>query len=201
VIIDIHVWGVKISDMSRAGQAQARQQRGITMRLGLCASALALTLVATPASATVYLVGINGGLTGTTLTTMCLPGPGCLPANAQQSSVFNGNFSTMLGPMNLVDGDNPFTSGSIYLGGLFSGIINNSGGVLSGHDLSFSLQTCSPGQPAVGCQVTNGSARLFAVSGGVPEPASWALMLIGFGAIGSAMRRRRPVPARVTFAA
>jgi hypothetical protein len=25
----------------------------------------------------------------------------------------------------------------------------------------------------------------------VPEPASWALMLLGFGAIGAAMRRRR----------
>ena len=28
----------------------------------------------------------------------------------------------------------------------------------------------------------------------VPEPASWALMLIGFGAIGGAMRRRRYAP-------
>lgn len=28
-------------------------------------------------------------------------------------------------------------------------------------------------------------------SGGVPEPASWALMLIGFGAIGASLRRRR----------
>lgn len=27
---------------------------------------------------------------------------------------------------------------------------------------------------------------------GVPEPASWALMIIGFGALGAAMRRRRP---------
>lgn len=33
---------------------------------------------------------------------------------------------------------------------------------------------------------------------GVPEPATWALMLLGFGAIGAAMRRRQPV--RVTYA-
>jgi hypothetical protein len=32
--------------------------------------------------------------------------------------------------------------------------------------------------------------------GFVPEPASWALMLIGFGAVGVAIRRRRPAPAR-----
>jgi hypothetical protein len=30
------------------------------------------------------------------------------------------------------------------------------------------------------------------VVGAVPEPASWAMMLIGFGAIGLAMRRRKP---------
>ncbi|SFP98538.1 PEPxxWA-CTERM sorting domain-containing protein [Sphingomonas rubra] len=31
--------------------------------------------------------------------------------------------------------------------------------------------------------------------GGVPEPATWAMLLVGFGAIGSAMRRRKPVTA------
>lgn len=30
-------------------------------------------------------------------------------------------------------------------------------------------------------------------TGAVPEPASWALMIVGFGAIGGAMRRRKPV--------
>ncbi|MBS0363312.1 MAG: PEPxxWA-CTERM sorting domain-containing protein [Proteobacteria bacterium] len=28
-------------------------------------------------------------------------------------------------------------------------------------------------------------------SGGVPEPAAWALMILGFGASGAALRRRR----------
>ncbi|HZZ32934.1 MAG TPA: PEPxxWA-CTERM sorting domain-containing protein [Phenylobacterium sp.] len=31
--------------------------------------------------------------------------------------------------------------------------------------------------------------------GGVPEPASWALMLLGFGGIGAVLRRRRPAAA------
>ena len=30
----------------------------------------------------------------------------------------------------------------------------------------------------------------------VPEPATWAMMLVGFGAVGASMRRRRPVLAR-----
>ena len=35
-----------------------------------------------------------------------------------------------------------------------------------------------------------------AVSPGVPEPASWALMILGFGAMGAMLRRRRSSPAR-----
>ncbi len=32
-------------------------------------------------------------------------------------------------------------------------------------------------------------------AGAVPEPATWALMIVGFGSVGAAMRRRRPVAA------
>jgi hypothetical protein len=34
----------------------------------------------------------------------------------------------------------------------------------------------------------------------VPEPATWGLMILGFGAVGGAMRRRQSVKARVAFA-
>ncbi|MFI4950996.1 MAG: PEPxxWA-CTERM sorting domain-containing protein, partial [Caulobacterales bacterium] len=33
-----------------------------------------------------------------------------------------------------------------------------------------------------------------AATGGVPEPASWALMVLGFGGLGAAMRARRRTP-------
>ena len=33
------------------------------------------------------------------------------------------------------------------------------------------------------------------LANGVPEPATWAMMLVGFAAIGAAARRRRPEPA------
>lgn len=36
------------------------------------------------------------------------------------------------------------------------------------------------------------------IRGGVPEPASWALMITGFGLVGGAMRRRKSV--RIAFA-
>ncbi|MCB2060476.1 MAG: PEPxxWA-CTERM sorting domain-containing protein [Novosphingobium sp.] len=36
--------------------------------------------------------------------------------------------------------------------------------------------------------------------GSVPEPATWAMMLIGFGLLGGTMRRRKPETARVRYA-
>ncbi len=38
------------------------------------------------------------------------------------------------------------------------------------------------------------------LAGAVPEPATWALMLIGFGAIGAAVRRQRKATVKVSYA-
>lgn len=38
-------------------------------------------------------------------------------------------------------------------------------------------------------------------AGAVPEPATWAMMIGGFGMIGFAMRRRQKVTTRVSYAA
>lgn len=52
------------------------------------------------------------------------------------------------------------------------------------------------GQPL--SQVNFDNVRLTATHSvsAVPEPAAWAMMISGFGVIGTAMRRRRPLPAR-----
>ena len=45
------------------------------------------------------------------------------------------------------------------------------------------------------CTTVLATGPVGAVAGGVPEPASWALMIIGFGGIGATLRRRRSAPA------
>jgi len=54
-----------------------------------------------------------------------------------------------------------------------------------------------PGVPPLGCCSTGGPTPPVippvTPPGGVPEPATWAMMLIGFFSVGAAMRRRRGV--------
>jgi hypothetical protein len=52
--------------------------------------------------------------------------------------------------------------------------------------------------PYYNFQGTVTSAQVFA-TGGVPEPATWAMMLFGFGSLGYSMRRKK-VRARIRFA-
>jgi hypothetical protein len=42
--------------------------------------------------------------------------------------------------------------------------------------------------------------NLVAGPGGVPEPSAWALLIIGFGAVGGALRRGRKVRASLSYA-
>lgn len=45
-----------------------------------------------------------------------------------------------------------------------------------------------------------GVGALSFTASAVPEPATWALMILSFGAVGGAMRRRQSVAATVRFA-
>ena len=74
----------------------------------------------------------------------------------------------------------------------------------TGYSFAFTTTSCSgvavctqnnvgltPGASISGPVTTNANFTIASPVGGVPEPASWALLIAGFGAVGFAARRRR----------
>lgn len=49
--------------------------------------------------------------------------------------------------------------------------------------------------------VTINNVQVNPITGAAPEPAAWALMIMGFGMVGFALRRRRNVATRLSYAA
>lgn len=131
---------------------------------------------------------------------------GVSPVSAYNTTITTG--------ANLLSGT--FTNGWLSVGGssggfadsfaLTGGTVNLTSAVIPADhlfdgDLGFSFVGVTPDAKITGA---NGSRQLrdFRASAGanfsaaaVPEPASWALMIMGFGAAGAMMRRRRLVPA------
>ena len=155
---------------------------------------LALLGVSTPLSAQSLTLSINGAVTGTQTTVQCSSAstPNCLATypGGTLSEQFLTAFNFSLPPANLGQGANPFTYGNPRSSGLWSGTIINSNGFLTGQDLSFIREDSSCMFGAVGCRVVLASATAFNVVGGIPEPGTWATMLLGFFLVGSVLRKQ-----------
>lgn len=83
-------------------------------------------------------------------------------------------------------------SGTLFLLG---NVLNSSLGLTS-TPASLTVQFNKTGNSAYSSAL---SLSVPPIAGGVPEPATWAMMVIGVGAIGGAMRRRQKVTTRVSF--
>ena len=169
---------------------------------GAALGLLALVGAATPGSAQVFSLSMNGVVSGTQSTVVCGPTASftCLQNNpgGAVSQQFLQAFDVPLYNGFLNQGANAFTWGSPYLDGLWSGTITNSNGYLTGTGLSFSrVDPSCQSSSVVGCRTVQASASVFNVGGGVPEPGTWATMLLGFALAGTALRknarRLRPV--------
>ena len=90
-------------------------------------------------------------------------------------------------------------------------IINSISPTISTSGQNFFGFLADSSTPISSITITSGTARISSIGqfriggvsravGAVPEPATWGMMLIGFGLIGGAMRRRTKVQRRVSFA-
>ncbi len=180
------------------------------------AAAAAVAFVATPAMAAhvVYLApSADTDADGMGNIVLTPAGPGAVSSilgfNVTQAGTFTATFE-FFNPFNPAtaggsavfnfDGDIvTFTGANISGGGIFVPQIGPTGssaqidlaGLASGfHTLSFSGTLAPSG---VGPNPGNSFARIggqLTLTGVVPEPATWALFILGFGAIGHTMRRR-----------
>lgn len=85
--------------------------------------------------------------------------------------------------------------GGGYSGGGGGGFSGGGGGAYAGGGGggSFLAASATDAVLTAGANTGDGSASidLFSVTGGVPEPSSWAMLITGFGGIGAMLRRRR----------
>lgn len=162
-------------------------------------AATAMSLVAMPATASPILFQLSGGKTATfTIDSNAVPNFFSTSAFGNQISYdgVNGTFGGAAGTATIGFGSSIFaqlnilgtTLGFTQYGGpdLFT-VVNNKPVFNFG---TFSLSSITSGPATI---------TISAATAAVPEPAAWALMVLGFGAIGAAMRRREQ-RTRVRFA-
>ncbi|HMJ06002.1 MAG TPA: PEPxxWA-CTERM sorting domain-containing protein [Chthoniobacterales bacterium] len=154
---------------------------------GLSALAFAATLpLATAAHADVYVFDLSGPNTASFMLDSS-PTPSSTTSSyfdlQNVAGTYNGSpatFADIFFFTGSFDGGFAATGVNLNLVGtqLFTGTLTNPTFKLG----TFALCDCSFGTPNYSLSIT---------SGAVPEPATWAMMLIGFGAIGLTMRRRK----------
>jgi hypothetical protein len=198
------------------------------MKLKLLASAATISFAALPTSATHAAVVINlvetaGNVVATTSGAFDLSGltfiaNGTVPAFiSPYSAGFLSNsgpyevYSGVTGPTNFGDGPQRLTTG---IGDSF-GFVGNGGlvavpnGYLSNTPLAatttfagqtFSSLGATPGTYLFSTPADSITFNIGSAISAAPEPGTWAMMLMGFGIVGAAMRRRSKVRTNVSFA-
>ena len=192
-----------------------------TMALAISAPARASISVVDPCSAgyvngAIACVGYVGGnlITGNTgsattgaqqeMINRLLSGPATSSTGAY-APPYSLNTGAQLGHLDGLGGTNTLNFGSLSLSGLTilgAHFGNNTDSEVNNVTAFWLFNFASPTNTIM---LANGAgssnAAIFATqAAAVPEPATWAMMLVGFGAIGASMRRSRRVGARLALA-
>ena len=169
--------------------------------LGACA----LVAIAAPASAAFSFDFSNVAVLGVTETTLIQSGCGvsaiCSITTSPYSSTLSG---FLIGSVQILDGT--FTLSGNVPTQSYDVTLSFVGGVLQSTSLSgnrFILNGSCPlncvtsnttfGATSFPIAVTNTTTGVRSILAPVPEPATWAMMLVGFGAMGVSLRRRRRI--------
>ena len=168
------------------------------------AAAMALAAVASPAAAADYFFGFSGTnlfggqpLVGSgTLTTDGVT----VTRNGRDAQAITGitgtyNGSTITALASVTGSDNYYYLTDKFVSGNGLGFTTAAGTNANLFDSAgqYRINTTNPFQSGF---VTATSSAVAAV----PEPASWAMLILGMGAVGFAMRRRQKVTAAVSYA-
>lgn len=149
---------------------------------------LVALLVAQPSGATLLPYTLSGTITGLKLTVTCDPWDWNGTSDCMVFQPFERNFG-VIALLDLSPGTNVFDFGSHFgpPGEYMGTIISDD--TLTGIDLSWGWSNCPTGG-AEGCISIGGEAPTFKVeAGAVPEPSTWAMMLVGLGAAAFVCRR------------
>ena len=125
--------------------------------------------------------------------------------NGFQTAIFSGNFflnsaQSVLFSISADDDAFLFVDGVSVLqnGGIHAATTQNANVSLTQGAHSFKLFYAD--RQETEAQLTFSLPSDILVTPGVPEPATWAMMILGFGGIGVALRRRPKVATRIRFA-
>ena len=126
-------------------------------------------------------------------------------SGAYSLTAFNGTVGGASYTLSSVGAGN-ISNGKVRIGGLLNGVGNVIGGTNDFFSLSFTPDTVPLTTTffygTVGTIGFSNTAVDFipVVAAGVPEPATWGMMILGFGLVGTALRLRRKVSTTIKFA-